>query len=138
MTTKTIYVAGPMRGYPKFNFPAFDAVTAALQEQGHTVFSPAENDRKKHGTKLDEIDTGDIKAAESVGFSLREALQDDLTFICQKADCIVMLPGWEKSNGARCEHALAVALDIEIVYLPPATLAAMVMDADATQELADA
>ena len=37
-----IYVAGPMRGYPEFNFPSFHAAAAQLRAAGHTVFNPAE------------------------------------------------------------------------------------------------
>ncbi len=40
-----LYLAGPMRGIPGFNFPKFDEVAATLRFIGHTVFSPAEHDR---------------------------------------------------------------------------------------------
>ena len=41
-----IYIAGPMRSYPAFNFPAFHAAAKDLRERGHAVWSPAENDEK--------------------------------------------------------------------------------------------
>ena len=44
-----IYLAGPMRGYPEFNFPAFHAAAAKLRAEGHTVFNPAERDAEAFG-----------------------------------------------------------------------------------------
>lgn len=72
-----IYIAGPMRGYPEFNFPAFNEATAKLRAEGHDVFNPAERDIERHGgvdiSKGNEA--GDERiAAEMHGFSLREAL----------------------------------------------------------------
>jgi len=107
-----------MRGYPSFNFPAFDFAAAALREQGYVVFSPAERDRELHGTKLDDNKTGnEDEAASNVGFSLREALGADTAWICAHADAIALLPGWEKSTGATAENALAVALGLTRIIL---------------------
>ena len=33
-----LYLAGPMRGLPLCNFPAFDAAAAWLTSKGHIVF----------------------------------------------------------------------------------------------------
>src|SRR5262245_23383467 len=44
-TKKKIYIAGPMRGYPSYNFPAFDEAEAALTAGGWRVLSPAAMDR---------------------------------------------------------------------------------------------
>lgn len=44
-----VYLAGPMRGLPQFNFPAFDAGAATLEALGHEVFNPADRDRGKIG-----------------------------------------------------------------------------------------
>lgn len=120
---KRIYLAGPMQGIPEFNFPRFNAVARALRAGGHTVFNPAERDVERHGgVNISSGNTaGSLAQVKSQhGFSLRQALAEDLEFICREAECIVMLPGWEKSNGAMSEHRTAVALiseGMEIVYL---------------------
>lgn len=120
---KRIYLAGPMQGIPEFNFPRFHAVARSLRSQGHSVFNPADKDIERHGgTNISAGNvSGDIDKAKSEhGFSLRQALAEDTQFICLEADCIVLLPGWEKSNGAQAEHRLAVALKsegMEIVYM---------------------
>lgn len=111
-----IYVAGPMRGIPEFNFPAFHDATAALRARRHEVFSPAERDIKHHGADISKGNvTGDeaVAAAEH-GFNLREALKDDLEFICLHADAVAVLPGWENSKGARAEVATAKALGLKV------------------------
>lgn len=113
-----IYLAGPMRGYPNFNFPAFDYAAEKLRALGFEVFSPAERDRDIHGSKLEDNPTGDEAAAEkAVGFSLREALGADTAWICAGADCVAVLPGWEKSQGANAEVALGRALGLTIISL---------------------
>ncbi len=114
-----IYVAGPMRGIAEFNFPAFYAATARLRAEGHEVFNPAERDNKVHGVDISKGNAaGDEKlAAEQHGFNLREALKDDLEFICLHADAIALLPGWENSKGARAELATAEALGLKVLNL---------------------
>jgi hypothetical protein len=116
-----IYLAGPMRGIPEFNFPAFYAAAAELRKAGHFVFNPAERDNEKHGTDISKGNaTGDESVAASQhGFNLREALGADLAFICAHADAIALLPGWENSKGANAERATAVALGLEVIYLDP-------------------
>jgi hypothetical protein len=115
--TEKIYVAGPMRGYPEFNFPAFRAAAKLLREQGYTVFSPAERDEEVHGEEFaSNFPTGSLEDATNQGFSLRRALYDDLAFITREADAIYMLKGWEKSAGAQAEWATARALDLDIIY----------------------
>ena len=119
MTDKNkIYVAGPMRGYEQFNFPAFAAATDYFRSLGWEVLNPAEKDDEVHGKEMATTNlTGSIEEAEkNFGFSLRDALAYDLSWICKNATHIYMLKGWEKSRGAMAEHATAVALDLEIMY----------------------
>lgn len=144
---KTIYVAGPMQGYPEFNFPTFNAVAWALRQDGHTVFNPAEKDIERHGgVDISKGNTaGSLAEAKTKhSFSLRTALNQDLEFICTRANCVVLLPGWEKSNGAQSEHRTAVALQsegMEIVYLSQDVVDLMKQAHELylkSQELADA
>ena len=120
---KSIYLAGPMQNIPHFNFPRFNAVAACMRNDGHTVFNPAEKDIERHnGVNIaaDNAEGSLAMAKEEHKFSLRQALGEDLAWICGVADTIVMLPGWEKSNGAQAEHRTAVALQtegMEIIYL---------------------
>ena len=119
-----IYLAGPMRGIKDFNYPAFHAAAAKLRAEGHEVFSPAEHDHKIYGKDISNP-AGDARiAAEQHGFDIRAALADDCDFICRHADALYMLPGWERSKGAKAERALAKALNIEIIYPPIAEVVA--------------
>ena len=78
-----IYIAGPMRGYEDYNFPAFDAAAEILQAAGNEVVNPAQMDR----------DIGfDPKTAEVSAEFLRDAMRRDLAAICE-CDGIAMLDG---------------------------------------------
>ena len=102
-----VYIAGPMTGMPEFNFPAFDRAAAMLEAEGYTVFNPA---------KMDQ-DLGFDPSASSVTKEfLRDALRRDLSAICD-ADAIAMLPGWERSGGAKIEWMLASHLGLKVIYL---------------------
>lgn len=94
-----------MRGYPQFNFPAFDQARDDLRSLGHEPISPADMDR----------DLGFDETLNSLeGFDLKDALRRDVDAIFD-ADAIFMLQGWENSIGATAEHALAKALGLRIL-----------------------
>lgn len=114
-----VYVAGPMRGIPEFNFPAFHAATKALRAIGCVVFNPAEKDNERHGTDISKGNTTGDEAIASAqhGFNLREALGLDLAWICAEADAVALLPGWQNSKGAQAERATAIALGLTVVEL---------------------
>lgn len=124
---KKVYIAGPMTGYPQFNFSTFDTFRDLYKKFGFEVFSPADHDRMLLGKPMNwmptEADhTGDWKAwAPSVTPlvpTLREMLGADLQWIAKEATHICMIPMWEKSSGANAEWSLAKALGLTIHYYP--------------------
>lgn len=112
----TLYLAGPMRRKPHFNFPTFNEAAHDLRCAGYRVFNPAERDTDVFGEQLSSSNpTGDERMAElHHGFSLREALAADTEFIALHAQGIALLPDWEQSSGVRAEIALAVAIGIPV------------------------
>lgn len=119
--TKSVYIAGPMRGYDEFNFPMFHAAELDYAARGLNPFNPGRRDIERHDgvdISVGEDGTGEKAVAEH-GFSLRTALGEDTAWICQHGDAIAMLPGWEDSRGAQAEIALARALQQEVNYWSP-------------------
>ena len=114
-----VYLAGPMRGIPNFNFPMFDRAAERLRSQGYEVFSPADHDRELNGQEIEDQNPegNEDLAAKRNGFSIRKALQADLTWICRHADAVALLPGWENSTGATAERATAIALGLSLIIL---------------------
>lgn len=113
-----VYLAGPMRNYPDFNFPAFDDAATKLRLAGFEVFNPCDRDRRAHGPDVNKSATGDL--ADVPKFKLREALGEDLAWICAEAEAVVVLPGWEQSKGASAEVATAKALGLPVYTLAEA------------------
>ena len=99
-----IYLAGPMRGLPDFNFPAFNAAAERLRALGHTVFNPAEK-----GEEAQLVDHAELQ--NDLAFR-RAVFKIDTSYICSHADALVMLDGWKQSQGAIAEYALAMAIGI--------------------------
>lgn len=115
---KAIYLAGPMTGYPDFNFPEFNRVAQEFRDAGWKVWNPA--DKEGETLSSESRKTGDHIKAQKDGFNFREVFLWDVDKVIQ-SNAIFMLEGWENSPGARAEHAIAVAMkrhypDYEILY----------------------
>lgn len=102
---KSVYVAGPMSGYPNFNFEAFFTAQHTLERQGWKVHNPAQKDVEDDPDIANNA-TGCVVEAAAKGWDFRKAFKWD----CEKVidgDGIYMLNGWEYSPGATAEHAVA-------------------------------
>jgi hypothetical protein len=106
-----VYVAGPMESVGgNWNMPLFDYVAKKLREKGCEVFSPAEHIIENHGSlenvlKLDKVNG---KLAR------KDAMREELLWIIDNAQLVLLLPGWDKSPGATAERAVALSIGIDV------------------------
>ncbi len=101
-----VYIAGPMRDYEEYNFPAFDAAARRMRKAGWDVINPAEMDRVNGVHEFTD--------PLPVGF-LRHAMSRDLRAICE-CDAIYLLKGWELSRGVKVELTLAEFLGLTVLH----------------------
>jgi hypothetical protein len=97
---KRLYVAGPMTGIKDANYPAFNAAATKLRALGFEVENPAENPEPSCGSWLAYMRMAVVQVS--------------------KVDGLILLPGWEKSKGARVEFNLAVGLGLSVMTLDEA------------------
>lgn len=90
-----VYVAGPMTGIADFNYPAFSAVADQLRALGYEVENPA--------------DHGIVEGAQWADYMAYDLTRLGLCGV------IALLPGWEKSQGAKLEVLIAERLGITVV-----------------------
>lgn len=108
-----VYLSGPMRGFELFNRPAFDEAAAELRERGFTVHSPPEH----------ETPTEEELIARDTSRQRRQAyLSKDIDVIQEWADAVVVLPGWEGSEGAKMEVVVAQAIGVPVFEYPNGTM----------------
>lgn len=136
-----VYIAGPMSGYPQFNYPLFDRAATYLRGIGFEVTSPAEMDDP--ATREAALASPDGSLATWVRGTWGDFLSRDVKLVSDEVDGIVMLPGWAESRGARLE--LFVALQLQrptyfLSYNPSAESGFQLFplaEADAMQLIAD-
>ena len=103
MKYKRVYLAGPMRGYPQWNHPAFFAAADKLRQLGcEIVWNPAEHD--KH------IGFDNNKSELSVE-DFQRMMRWDFERVME-AEAVVFLHGWTRSRGACAERLIAYYLGI--------------------------
>lgn len=94
---KRLYLAGPMSGLPELNFPAFHRAAQSLRASGYEVVNPAE-------------------VNPEAGMKWEDAMRADIPELC-RCDGIALLPGWERSRGARLEAHIAHELGMRPMFL---------------------
>lgn len=107
------YIAGPMRGIPYFNHPAFQEAAESLRAEGWEVVSPHEKD----------IELGlEIPADGATSKALRDfPIGDDLKAVAE-SDAVFVLPGWERSEGAKLEVDVANRLGVQVIAYETRTI----------------
>jgi hypothetical protein len=100
-----IYLAGSMQAHGNYNFPLFDHVAEKLRAIGHEVFSPADHAREKLGSLETIQKMGKAELAYNIQFEL---FPEQIAWICRHAGGVLMLPGWEHSDGAKIERQVAL------------------------------
>jgi Domain of unknown function (DUF4406) len=106
-----IYLAGPMAGMPEHNFPAFNAKAKELRSLGHEVYNPAEIEPDEYAKIASEE-----KKAEFHNGGYRNCLSKELVWICNSAEGMYLLKGWEHSKGANSEFTTGKAVGVQFFY----------------------
>lgn len=101
---KKIYIAGPMRGHPCYNFEEFFVMANRLKKAGYEVINPAEVDTNR---MFDGWQYTEDKYAE--------VLAHDIQILSTECFAIMLLNGWSKSPGARVEATYAKAIGLAII-----------------------
>lgn len=116
-----VYIAGPMTGHPKFNFPAFDKAAADLRRIGFEVVSPAELDDPDARAAALASEWGDpAEYAKITGLTWADFLSRDVKLIADGGfTAIICLPGWRYSRGARLETFVGYLNGVNIMELTP-------------------
>lgn len=119
--TVKVYVAGPMTYIPQFNIPAFDQAAGDLRDRGHEVISPAELDdpwvRERELASPDGAPQRDLFGpwGDFLARDVRQLANDGI-------EAIYVLPGWEKSKGARLETFVGYLCGLSIISYVTGTL----------------
>lgn len=117
---KKVYIAGPMKGIPLFNFAAFDDAEDFIEERmGCEAVNPAQIDRE-YGFNPEYLPADhDWNVIPPSAGTREEIMRRDINALltCQ---AIYMLPGWENSAGAKAELHLARWAGLEILHDPMA------------------
>jgi hypothetical protein len=90
------YLAGPMAGLPKHNYPLFIEATEYLRHRDYDIISPVECINNEGGS-----------------ISWQDCMRRDLgqLVICNK---IFLLPDWQQSRGATLELFISAMLGLSI------------------------
>lgn len=114
---KNVYLSGPMRGYPDFNFPRFEHVSTLirLNKPDDKLVSPHELDCEIENIGRFNPNDFDPSSNDDVKQHLRSVLKRDAEVVLN-SDLVLTLDNWEESKGACAEVMLARAAGIEYMH----------------------
>ena len=96
-----IYIAGRVSGLkPEVYEKQFATVKAELEKAGHEVINPLT----------------DIPHEDTTNWGL--TIMECLPYVAQ-CDCIALLPGWQRSNGAQIEYHFALGHHLQVLQVRP-------------------
>jgi len=113
MSNTCAYIAGPMRGIFRYNWPAFFAAEIYLDSIGFACVNPARLDLEK-GFDAYALPEDYDWANFPIGI-LMDIIKEDLDAVLECSH-IYMLAGWDKSLGAQAEYAVAKWADKEVIW----------------------
>jgi len=116
-TSGPVYIAGPMRGYYRYNQELFDRAAHELRAAGLSVINPVDLDREAGIAPEDFPDDTDWNKVPE-GYDIRDIAERVLNAV-RKSSAVCMLPGWRKSKGAAAEKAHAEWLGLPVYYYAP-------------------
>jgi len=124
-----------MTGIPRLNFPLFDEVAGVLRRKGLTIANPADHDRAIYPDieSWPGFEAGD--PARCPAFDHERSMAWDLRMIFED-DGIAMLPGWERSGGARTERLVAEEIGCPVWLVAYSTLEGYTLVRDTQRRLA--
>lgn len=97
-----VFISGPMTGYDNFNFGKFDLISGILRRAGVDVVNPVDICRRYRKDRV---------LADKAVFAKMVAEQQAAEKTCS---AVLMLDGWEMSNGARLELAAALKNGLDV------------------------
>ncbi|MDE2106445.1 MAG: DUF4406 domain-containing protein [Patescibacteria group bacterium] len=104
MSGKRFYLCGPMSGIPQFNIPMFDRIAARCRAfYEDEIVSPAELDDPETRKAALASPDGAPGSGSANGQTWGDFLARDVKLVADTIDGIIVLPGWERSRGARLE-----------------------------------
>jgi len=91
-----IYLSGPMTGYVGYNYDTFHKAAEYLRNKGYTVFNPA------------EIFSGNTSLPRE------DYMREDIRALLD-CETVMMLDGWQDSDGAKLEYEIAKAIGLPVL-----------------------
>lgn len=108
-TSKLYYIAGPMTGYPQFNFPRFKEINDLFTAHGLRTLNPADMDIR--GVKEAAMASPDGQPDENGmlgGQTWGDLLARDIKIVADVVDGVIAIDKWMASRGARLEIVVAI------------------------------